>query len=158
MDRAKLASVLAIVMTWMTTVGGDAADEEDEELLLLFNGSQIAMLMEETQPRSYTLRSGYWMKPRLQSFFHTTVDTFYDPSDWLTHYRMTKSTFHEIANAIAPLIQRQHTNYRAAITVCQRLSVTLLYLATGITQQQVASMEGISNQWSSAACMRYARQ
>lgn len=54
MDRAKLASVLAIVMTWMTTVGGDAADEEDEELLLLFNGSQIAMLMEETQPRSYT--------------------------------------------------------------------------------------------------------
>lgn len=84
------------------------------------------------------------MKPRQQSFFHTTVDPFYDPSDWLTHYRMSKSTFHEIANAIAPLIQRQHTNYRAAITVCQRLSVTLLYLATGITQQQVASMEGIS--------------
>ena len=103
------------------------------------------MLMEETQPRSYTFRSGYWMKPRQQSFFHTTVDPFYDPSDWFTHYRMSKSTFHEIANAmIVPLIQRQHTNYQAAIIVCQRLSVTLLYLATGITQQQVASMEGIS--------------
>ena len=62
----------------------------------------------------------------------------------MRHYRMSKATFHEVADAIAPRVGRQDTNYRKAITVCQRLSVTLLYLATGITMQQVASMEGIS--------------
>ena len=95
-------------------------------------------------PRQYTFHNSYWMKPRQPSFFWGTVHKYFDRRDWLLHYRMDKATFFEVLESIRHLIGLEDTNWRAAVTAEQRLSCCLLYMATPITQQQVASLEGIS--------------
>jgi hypothetical protein len=128
----------------------DSEDSEDDDAeLMMLMSAQAGQLVDLAQqygvvPREYTQRSAYWVKPRQPSFFFTTVEPFYQRGDWLTHYRLDRATFYEILEQIKPLIERQDTNYREAVTAEQRLSCTLLYLATGTTMQQMASMEGIS--------------
>lgn len=54
------------------------------------------------------------------------------------HARMFRRTlgvdarmFDYLCTQLAPLIERRHTNYRAPISVVQRVSITLYYLSTG---------------------------
>uniref|UniRef100_A0A182VPM2 DDE Tnp4 domain-containing protein n=1 Tax=Anopheles minimus TaxID=112268 RepID=A0A182VPM2_9DIPT len=49
----------------------------------------------------------------------------------LNFLRMTKSDFDQLLSLIGPFIKRQDTNMRPAITVPERLLITLRYLATG---------------------------
>ncbi len=124
-------------------------DADDDEFILMLMASHTAQFLDLARqygvlPRDYVHRSPYWVKPRQESFFYSTVKPFYERQDWLTHYRIDRDTFYEILAQIQPLIEREDTNYREAVTAEQRLSCTLLYLATGITMQQMASMEGIS--------------
>ena len=45
--------------------------------------------------------------------------------------RMDKSSFNEILDKVAPLIQKQDTQLRASISPAERLALTLRYLASG---------------------------
>jgi hypothetical protein len=142
----------------LAAVPDDADDADEEDLLLLTQRTQRArellISLDCSQPRQYSFRSRYWVKPRQPSFFHHAVERYYEEVDWLTHYRIDKDTFYELLAAVTHHIEKQDTRYRLAVSPGQRLSCMLLYLATGscmllylatgITMQQVASMEGIS--------------
>ncbi|XP_043239193.1 protein ALP1-like [Amphibalanus amphitrite] len=51
---------------------------------------------------------------------------------------MTPERFDELVEHVAPLIQRTDTNFRAAIPEAERLAVTIRYLASGMSQLDVA--------------------
>ena len=46
--------------------------------------------------------------------------------------RMTPDVFDRIVEAVRPYIKRRDTNFRKAITVEERVTITLYYLATGV--------------------------
>ncbi|XP_030271800.1 protein ALP1-like [Sparus aurata] len=56
---------------------------------------------------------------------------FSETSDFKDFARLFPVQFHTLKELISPLIRRQNTNYRDCISVEERLTVTLRYLATG---------------------------
>lgn len=53
------------------------------------------------------------------------------PKDFQNYFRMTNTCFQEMLNVIGPAIAKQDTVMRQAISVEERLSLTLRFLATG---------------------------
>ena len=53
--------------------------------------------------------------------------------------RMDIESFEELLQAVSPLIQRQDTHMRQAITPGERLALTLRFLATGTKSQDSVS-------------------
>lgn len=54
-----------------------------------------------------------------------------DPAQFSNFLRMKPTDFEKIACKIGPLISKQDTKFRKAISVTERLAVTLRYLASG---------------------------
>ena len=69
-----------------------------------------------------------------------------EPSDWRNYLRMDESTYHDLLKMVTPIIRRQDTNMRQAITPHERLSATLRYLATGCTYEELKFATAISPQ------------
>lgn len=61
-----------------------------------------------------------------------------DPSSFQNYVRMEQLIFEELLHAVAPLIEKRDTVMRQAIPVRNRLSVTLRYLATGNSFQDLS--------------------
>lgn len=68
---------------------------------------------------------------------------FSETSDFKDFARLFPVQFHALKELISPLIRRQNTNYRDCISVEERLTVTLWYLATGNTLFVVLSSNRI---------------
>lgn len=54
-----------------------------------------------------------------------------DPQSYRNYLRMDNETFRYLASKVAALIKKQKTHLRNPISVDERLSVTLRFLATG---------------------------
>lgn len=54
-----------------------------------------------------------------------------DPSQLRNFIRMSAEDFEELSSWIAPMVQKMDTNMRQAISVGERLMLTLRFLATG---------------------------
>lgn len=54
-----------------------------------------------------------------------------DSAHYKNFFRMTKETFSILLNHVQPLLERTNTKLRKCVTVNDKLSVTLRYLATG---------------------------
>jgi len=54
-----------------------------------------------------------------------------DPGGFRNFLRMDKIDFEELFEKVTPVIQRQDTWMREAISAYERLSITLRFLATG---------------------------
>ena len=57
------------------------------------------------------------------------LETFTD-HDWIENFRVSRETFGYICQQLRPLIMRQNTRFRQAISVEQRVGITLWFLAT----------------------------
>ncbi|KAL4152807.1 hypothetical protein QTP88_000640 [Uroleucon formosanum] len=60
-----------------------------------------------------------------------------EPDDWRTYLRMDEDTYIELLNLVTPLVKKQNTVIRTAITPQERLSTTLRFLATGRSMQDL---------------------
>ncbi|KAJ8345803.1 hypothetical protein SKAU_G00299960 [Synaphobranchus kaupii] len=71
--------------------------------------------------------------------------SFQDGGDdkWLTHLRMSRSTFEYIAEQLRPALQKQKTNFRSPIDHRTRLAVVLWWFATQSEYRSVAILFGI---------------
>lgn len=93
----------------------------------------------------------YWSKNWLlkrQTFSHINLleELRLEPDDWRNYLRMDEETYVELLNMVTPLIKRQDTMMRLAITPHERLSATLRYLATGRNYQDLKFTTVISAQ------------
>lgn len=69
-----------------------------------------------------------------------------EPADWRNYLRMDETTYNVLLKMVTPLIQRQDTNMRQAITPHERLTATLRYLASGCSYEELKFATAISPQ------------
>ena len=66
-----------------------------------------------------------------------------DTQSFYYYHRMCKAQFNELLEMIEPLIAKQDTKLRKAVTAKERLSVTLRHLATGKSKQSLSKLIGL---------------
>ncbi|XP_069593180.1 uncharacterized protein [Ranitomeya imitator] len=67
-----------------------------------------------------------------------------NPQDFRNYLRMSEDSFRVLLAAVDPYIRRQNTKMRAAVPVDERLAVTLRFLATGRSMQDLHYCAAIS--------------
>ena len=70
------------------------------------------------------------------------LQTFTD-HDWLTNFKMTKSTFQYHCTKLNSQIERKNTKLRPAIQVNHRVAITLWYLATYTEYCTISHLFGV---------------
>lgn len=86
-----------------------------------------------------------WLKKRSSDGAHQKLLREFREVDGQKHLyknflRMDESSFNELLELVTPLIQKQDTNMRVAISPSERLAVTLRFLATGDSYKSLAAV------------------
>ena len=82
----------------------------------------------------------FWTVPRPPSGWFELI--FADDSQsryWKEHFRMSKETFRQLVDLVAPLISRRNTRLREAISTPKRVAIALWRLAGGTSFREVAT-------------------
>ncbi|XP_031328647.1 putative nuclease HARBI1 [Photinus pyralis] len=94
-------------------------------------------------------RRKYWTKQWLlkrSQFSHTILMKELEAEDFKNFLRMDSNCFEELLNMVGPLIAKQDTLMRSSVSATQRLIVTLRYLATGRSYEDLKFSAVISPQ------------
>lgn len=84
----------------------------------------------------FTCRSSYW--------WDNIVMRGFGPDDWIENFRMSKNTFNYLCDRLKGSIFRQNTRFRKAITVHQRVAITLWCLATSCEYRTLSHLFGVA--------------
>ena len=95
----------------------------------------IAILRRRLRDRARVRRRAtkYWLlRKKQRSAYNTLLKELHteDPNEFRNYFRMDKTTFKMLLEKVRPLIERQDTKLREAISAAERLAVTLRFLAT----------------------------
>ncbi|XP_067130354.1 putative nuclease HARBI1 [Centruroides vittatus] len=106
----------------------------DDDVLAIL-GCLLATNCIKTRKKKHVRRSLWckeWLKKR-GSYSHVNLisELKLVPKDWHNYLRMDEETYLNLLSLVTPIIKKQDTVMRAAISPHERLTVTLRYLATG---------------------------
>ena len=91
-----------------------------------------------------------WVKERSSYWWERIVNVTFTPNDWIENFRMSNSTFTYLCNELRPSIQKRDTVMRKAISVEQRIAITLWRLATTTDYRTIGHLFGVSK---TAVCL-----
>ena len=106
-------------------------DEEDDEFMLML-GAVWYLFIHKKKHRSMWTRQ--WLLRRTQYGAYETLLSELrreDEGSFLNFLRVAPDLFDSLVERVRPLVQKEHTNFRAPISPGLRLAITLRYLATG---------------------------
>ncbi|XP_033126524.1 uncharacterized protein LOC117124400, partial [Anneissia japonica] len=84
-----------------------------------------------------------WSLPKNRNWWENVMLSEWSDVFWLKHFRMTRSTFMDIAEQLRPFIEKEVTQMRTPITVEHRLAITLWRLATNIEYRSLGQQFGV---------------
>ena len=67
--------------------------------------------------------------------------------EWKETFRMSKSNFFKLCDAVGPFLAKQCTNMRIPVSVEKQVAVTLYYLSDEERYRKVASVLGLQHDW-----------
>ncbi|XP_077149254.1 uncharacterized protein LOC143810032 [Ranitomeya variabilis] len=108
---------------------------------------EAARLLEERRPkRKRRMWTRSWLLKRSTLSHMGLIRELRDnnPQDFRNYLRMSEESFKLILAAVTPLIQKRDTPMRAAVPVDERLAVTLRFLATGRSLQDLRFSAAVS--------------
>ena len=108
----------------------------------------IALLLDKRKRKKKKFWTKQWFQQK-QNFGHVMLLNelrINHPEDYRNFLRMDEESFDELMDMLTPLIQKKDTRMRQSITPLERLSVTLRYLATGNTFEDLKFLCAISPQ------------
>ena len=74
---------------------------------------------------------------------HVVLSTF-TAEDWMENFRVSRETFVYLCTRIRPIIERQDTTMRRAISTEHRIAITLWYLATCSEYRTIGHLFGVA--------------
>ena len=96
-----------------------------------------------------------WVKPRANLVWCMAEDQWTD-NDWMGNLRMSEVTFQKLCEELAPFIERRDTNYHKAISLRERVAITLYRLAdTGPVIAQCQISLAWEKEQFAKSCSRY---
>lgn len=99
----------------------------------------LALVLALQKKNNKNRKKRVWMKDWLKKRCEFTHEHMLNeirltsPKDFNNYLRMNESIYEELLQLISPKIYKRDTHLRDAISVNQRLSITLRFLATGNT-------------------------
>ena len=91
-----------------------------------------------------------WEKPRSSDWWEQVVLSTFTSEDWLSNFRMSRSTFSYLCEKLSCIVARSDTVMRRAIPVEKRVAMTLWFLATGADYRTIGHLFGVSK---SSVCL-----
>lgn len=117
---------------------------ESEALCYLAIGYYAVMKKKRKRPKVWVKS---WIEKR-QALSHTHLiqELAAEPLDYQNYLRMSEESYNELLSLVTPLIQKQDTVMREAISPHERLTATIRYLAEGKNQTSLQYPTLISRQ------------
>lgn len=118
-----------------------------ERSQLLAIAAAAAALLSEKRKKRRSIWAKQWLLQR-KTFSHINLlnELKLNPGDWFNYLRMDENTYLELLKAVTPFIIKKNTHLREAISPHERLTVTLRYLATGRSYEDLKFSAAISAQ------------
>ena len=85
-----------------------------------------------------------WVKERSAHWWEQVVNSSFTQTDWLENFRVSEETFLYLCNELRNSITRTDTAMRKAISVEQRVALTLWFLSTGSDYRTIGHLFGVS--------------
>lgn len=104
----------------------------DDELLLMYGAVACVIVKRRRRQFKRNVWAKDWLLKRAQySHVNLLKELRFHPKDWHNYLRMNEETYLDLLSRVSPLIKKEDTVMRTAITPHERLTATLRYLATG---------------------------
>jgi len=107
--------------------------------------SSVIMLENNRKKSKRTKWTKGWLLKR-ENFSHVNLlkELKFEKNDWFNYLRMDENCYLKLLQHITPLIKRQDTVMRKSISPHERLTVTLRFLATGRSYEDMKFSTAIS--------------
>ena len=79
-----------------------------------------------------------WVKQRSSYWWEQVVNNTFTPHDWLENFRMSHATFLYLCNELRSTVERSDTVMRRAISVEQRMALTVWFMSTGADYRTIS--------------------
>ena len=86
-----------------------------------------------------------WEKPRSSDWWEQVVLSTFTSEDWLSNFRVSRSTFNYLCEKLSCIVARSDTVMRRAIPMEKRVAMTLWFLATGADYRTIGHLFGVSS-------------
>ena len=117
------------------------------EELLIYTALALALRSKTKKKRTRSKWAKAWLLKRNNlSHINLLKDLTLEPGDWYNYLRMDNETYLHLLHLVAPHIRKNDSAMRRAITPHERLSVTLRFLATGRSYEDLKFSAAISAQ------------
>ena len=122
-----------------------------EEDSLALAGVAVALCLKRAKSASGSKRGRKWSREWLlkrNTYTHTNLlaELRAAPKDWKNYLRMNEDTYMNLLSLVTPLIEKEDTVMRCAISPHERLTATLRFLATGRSYEDLKFSTLISPQ------------
>ncbi|XP_071499208.1 uncharacterized protein [Diadema antillarum] len=91
-----------------------------------------------------TIDRGVWCKYRSGNFWQQVVNEEFTAQDFRENFRVNKSTFEFLCTELEPAIWKSDTNFREAVTVRERVAITLWRLSTNCDYRTIGHLFGVA--------------
>ncbi|XP_042309854.1 protein ANTAGONIST OF LIKE HETEROCHROMATIN PROTEIN 1-like [Sceloporus undulatus] len=149
--RARRRIWFRFLTTWMRARGvGDFTTRQVFRLLMQGDADRVlAFVATMPAPRRY------WIRPKMKgSWWNEELLHMWDDEMWMQHFRMPRGTIFRLADILRPHIAAMDTVMRRAITVEERVAITIWWLSGPLTYQNVAHQFQIGSSTASVICIQ----
>ena len=108
------------------------------------SGSLLVFVPPSLPPPSPHTHIKYVLTNRSTHWWEYVILQTSGSHDWIENFRMKKETFQYLCSQLRPSIERRDTRLRSAITVEQRVAITLWCLATPVEYRTIAHLFGVA--------------
>ena len=84
-----------------------------------------------------------WQKGRDTHWWEEIVNRSFTAHDWLSNFRMSRSTFLYLCNELRAEISKTDTDMRPAISVEKRVALTLWFMSTNSDYRTIGQLFGV---------------
>ena len=128
---------------------------EEEFRLRRRNGQMLLTILAQIKQQNVQRRRRAWVWPRPQNCFKNLLASPALDFLWKEHFRVTRGTFEFLCDLVRVKLQKQHTRFRAPVSVEERVGLALWRLATGNSYRSCGLQFGLGKSTAKVICSEF---